>query len=73
MTAEAKEDAKSVEEVKKFEDLLHLVGTRGRWNIILFTLCAYSTFVSPMQTLSYQFLGATPDHWCHVESLVSAG
>ncbi|XP_037789627.1 organic cation transporter protein-like [Penaeus monodon] len=73
MAAEAQEDAKSVEEVKTFEGLLRLVGTRGRWNIILFLLCAYSTFVSPMQSLSYQFLGATPDHWCHVEPLVSAG
>ncbi|XP_042890135.1 organic cation transporter protein-like [Penaeus japonicus] len=73
MTAAEQGEAKKVEDVKTFEDLLRLVGTRGRWNIILFFLCAYSTFVSPMQSLSYQFLGATPNHWCHVEPLVSAG
>ncbi|XP_063859590.1 organic cation transporter protein-like [Scylla paramamosain] len=56
-----------------FENLLQLVGTRGRWNVLLFVLCAYSTFVSPMQTLSYQFLGATPDYWCRVDPLLDAG
>ncbi|XP_045131154.1 LOW QUALITY PROTEIN: organic cation transporter protein-like [Portunus trituberculatus] len=56
-----------------FEDLLQLVGTRGRWNVLLFVLCAYASFVSPMQTLSYQFLGATPDYWCRVDSLLDAG
>lgn len=32
-----------------------------------------ASFVSALQTLSYQFLGATPDHWCFVEPLVQAG
>ncbi|KAG7168088.1 putative Organic cation transporter protein-like 29, partial [Homarus americanus] len=31
-----------------------------------------STFVSPFQAISYQFLGATPNYWCHVVPLVDA-
>lgn len=55
-----------------FEDLLELAGTRGTWNIIMFCMCATCTFISPMQILSYQFLGATPDYWCSVEPLREA-
>ncbi|KAG7160346.1 Organic cation transporter protein-like 1 [Homarus americanus] len=58
--------------VKTFEDLLQVVGTRGRWNLLLFLVCAYATYVPAHQTLSYQFLGATPDYWCHIAPLVEA-
>lgn len=30
------------------------------------------TFMSPLQTLSYEFLGATPEHWCKVQPLLDA-
>lgn len=30
------------------------------------------TFINPLQTINYQFLGATPDYWCHVPALVDA-
>ncbi|XP_050727693.1 organic cation transporter protein-like isoform X2 [Eriocheir sinensis] len=55
-----------------FEDLLELAGTRGTWNIIMFCMCSISSFISPLQMLSYQFLGATPDYWCSVEPLREA-
>ncbi|XP_063859597.1 solute carrier family 22 member 7-like [Scylla paramamosain] len=59
--------------VTTFEDILNFVGTRGRWNVMLLLLYICTSCVTAMQTLSYQFLGATPDHWCHVEPLIQAG
>nr|XP_045613682.1 organic cation transporter protein-like [Procambarus clarkii] len=58
--------------VTTFEHLLQVVGESGRWNVLIFIMCSAVAFVSPLQTLSYQFLGATPDHWCHVAPLVEA-
>ncbi|KAK3850001.1 hypothetical protein Pcinc_043267 [Petrolisthes cinctipes] len=58
--------------VTTFEDLLELVGTTGPWNVMIFFLCTYAIFVSPFMSMSYQFLGATPDHWCLVPVLVEA-
>ncbi|XP_042208674.1 uncharacterized protein LOC121856949 [Homarus americanus] len=58
--------------VNTFEDLLEVVGTNGRWNILMFIMCVTSVAISPLQTLSYQFLGATPDYWCHIAPLVEA-
>ncbi|KAK7085072.1 hypothetical protein SK128_006273 [Halocaridina rubra] len=55
-----------------FEELLSWAGIDGRWKILLFILCALSGFTNPMNTLSYQFLGATPEYWCHVTPLVNA-
>lgn len=55
-----------------FEDLLELVGTCGRWNILMFCMCSISSFTAALPALSYQFLGATPDHWCSVEPLREA-
>ncbi|KAK7078730.1 hypothetical protein SK128_024870 [Halocaridina rubra] len=58
--------------VKSFEDLLEIVGTKGKWNYIIFFICSMCTFITPMQSITYQFLGATPDYWCHVGPLVEA-
>ncbi|XP_071526063.1 organic cation transporter protein-like [Panulirus ornatus] len=58
--------------VNSFEDLLEVVGTSGRWNALNFTLCSLSVLLSPLHLLSYQFLGATPDHWCHIAPLEEA-
>ncbi|XP_064103328.1 beta-alanine transporter-like [Macrobrachium nipponense] len=55
-----------------FQYFLDLVGTSGPWNYLVFLLCATYSFVSPFQSLSYQFLGDTPDHWCHIPELVDA-
>ncbi|KAK4312195.1 hypothetical protein Pmani_016350 [Petrolisthes manimaculis] len=35
-------------------------------------MCAFSTFATPFSSISYQFLGATPDYWCHVSELMEA-
>ncbi|KAK4286870.1 hypothetical protein Pmani_040042 [Petrolisthes manimaculis] len=58
--------------VTTFEDLLKLVGTKGPWNVMIFFLCSYAFFLTAFNTMSYQFLGATPDHWCLVPVLVEA-
>ncbi|KAK4315039.1 hypothetical protein Pmani_013710 [Petrolisthes manimaculis] len=55
-----------------FEDLLEMAGTNGRWNILMFIMCSIQAFISPLQSLTYQFLGATPDHWCLVPQLHQA-
>ncbi|XP_068245524.1 organic cation transporter protein-like [Palaemon carinicauda] len=60
------------EAVSSFEDLMKAVGIEGKWTTVLYIMCASCAFVSALQTLPYQFLGATPDYWCHVDSLVSA-
>ncbi|XP_064102826.1 solute carrier family 22 member 7-like isoform X2 [Macrobrachium nipponense] len=67
-----KEDEVSHTEPISFQYFLDLVGTSGPWNYLVFLLCATYSFVSPFQTLSYQFLGDTPDHWCHIPELVDA-
>ncbi|XP_066955024.1 organic cation transporter protein-like isoform X2 [Macrobrachium rosenbergii] len=58
--------------VKSFEDVLDIVGTTGKWNIVIFLLCSLSTFMSTLQSITYEFLGATPEYWCHVGPLVEA-
>ncbi|XP_064098433.1 organic cation transporter protein-like [Macrobrachium nipponense] len=55
-----------------FEKLLEVSGTNGRWKILIIVLCAFSGFPVPMNAMSYQFLGATPEHWCHLEPLTDA-
>nr|XP_045612558.1 organic cation transporter-like protein [Procambarus clarkii] len=62
----------NVSRVTTFEELMVLVGSGGRWNLTLFTLCALSAFVTPWSAMTYQFLGITPDYWCHVAPLVAA-
>ncbi|XP_071529914.1 organic cation transporter protein-like [Panulirus ornatus] len=61
-----------ISDPETFEDLLELAGTSGRWNFTIIVLSCLCGFVSPFQLISYQFLGATPDHWCHVTPLVEA-
>lgn len=58
--------------IKTFEDLLEIIGTFGRWNIITFFIINFCTFVGPFQFISYEFIGATPDYWCRVDSLMDA-
>ncbi|KAG7170445.1 putative Organic cation transporter protein-like 28, partial [Homarus americanus] len=58
--------------IESLEDLQELAGTSGRWNLTVIVLACLCTFVSPFQAISYQFLGATPNYWCHVVPLVDA-
>ncbi|XP_076032892.1 solute carrier family 22 member 7-like [Oratosquilla oratoria] len=54
------------------EYLLELSGSPGRWNYFVFFLAFLGGFPLPFQQLSYQFLGYTPDFWCHIETLRDA-
>ncbi|KAK8395998.1 hypothetical protein O3P69_005227 [Scylla paramamosain] len=58
--------------VTSFEELMRWVGTRGRWNIAIITICALGNIASPTSSMTYHFLGATPDHWCSVQPLLDA-
>ncbi|XP_068242977.1 solute carrier family 22 member 7-like [Palaemon carinicauda] len=55
-----------------FEHLLDISGIDGLWTILMFLMCSFCGFTSPFQMLSYQFLGATPEHWCQVEELYAS-
>ncbi|XP_064083196.1 organic cation transporter protein-like isoform X2 [Macrobrachium nipponense] len=55
-----------------FEHLLDISAVDGRWIFYMFLMCSFSGFNSPFQVLTYQFLGATPDHWCQVEELYAS-
>ncbi|XP_068202333.1 solute carrier family 22 member 7-like [Palaemon carinicauda] len=59
-------------ELQKFEDLLEMINPWGCWNVTILILGCYCTFMNPLQLISYQFLGATPNYWCHVEALHDA-
>ncbi|KAG0729831.1 Solute carrier family 22 member 7 [Chionoecetes opilio] len=69
-TQEERQDSAHI--MSTFEDLLELAGTLGPWNILMFCMCSVSAFNSAFPMYSYQFLGATPDHWCSVGPLLEA-
>ena len=56
--------------------LFHLLNLQLHILILLFLLLLSSSLLAVMYSalvsMSYQFLGATPDHWCRVESLKEA-
>ncbi|MPD02687.1 hypothetical protein E2C01_098283 [Portunus trituberculatus] len=54
------------------EDIMDTVGSRGRWNVLLFLVCSFASLLNAFITMSYQFFGVTPDHWCRVDSLKEA-
>ncbi|XP_066986634.1 organic cation transporter protein-like [Macrobrachium rosenbergii] len=58
--------------ISSFEDLLELINPVGRWNVATLMLCCLAAFIFPFQTITYQFLGSTPEYWCHVPALTSA-
>ncbi|XP_045118822.1 solute carrier family 22 member 6-like [Portunus trituberculatus] len=66
MDVEAK---KMASKLTSLEDIVEELGPYGRWNVCLFLLCSSAIMFNALITMSYQFLGATPDHWCRVESL----
>ncbi|KAL7632406.1 UNVERIFIED_CONTAM: hypothetical protein RMT77_017260 [Armadillidium vulgare] len=66
------EDPEKVPELSCMEDLLSAAGTNGWRNYLIFFGCAWGSFVTPLHILSYQFLGATPNYWCHIPELVQA-
>ncbi|CAL4065633.1 unnamed protein product, partial [Meganyctiphanes norvegica] len=60
-------------EMTRFDDLMEEIGTKGRWNLTVLIVCCAIAFVAPLQNLSYEFLGAIPDHWCQVPQLEQLG
>ncbi|XP_076034208.1 solute carrier family 22 member 7-like [Oratosquilla oratoria] len=59
-------------ESQTFEDLLELAGTNGIWNYGIITLIYLGGIPSALIVLSYQFVGATPEYWCHIPALHDA-
>ncbi|XP_076034797.1 uncharacterized protein LOC143021277 isoform X2 [Oratosquilla oratoria] len=55
-----------------FEDVLNLAGSNGFWNHGLFILIYLGAIPSAFEVLSYQFLGYTPEYWCHIQELHDA-
>ncbi|XP_076034221.1 solute carrier family 22 member 3-like [Oratosquilla oratoria] len=55
-----------------FEEFLELAGTNGIWNYVLLILVYLAGIPSAFTFVSYQFVGATPDYWCHVQELLDA-
>ncbi|XP_076034212.1 organic cation transporter protein-like isoform X2 [Oratosquilla oratoria] len=66
------EDVEGKEEDYTFEDFWGLAGTRGLWNYATMILLHIGSIPSALYVLSYQFLGATPDYWCHIQELHDA-
>ncbi|XP_068223633.1 organic cation/carnitine transporter 2-like [Palaemon carinicauda] len=59
-------------EVSEFEDLLEIINPNGRWNITTLAFGCMALAILPFQTVTYQFLGSTPEHWCHIDTLTEA-
>ncbi|XP_076034524.1 solute carrier family 22 member 3-like [Oratosquilla oratoria] len=55
-----------------FEEFLSLAGNNGRWHFGFILLLYIGGMPSAFLVMSYQFLGATPDYWCHVQELHDA-
>ncbi|XP_050709917.1 organic cation transporter protein-like [Eriocheir sinensis] len=55
-----------------FEDLMKVVGPYGRWTIMVVFVCAVGNVPAPSSSMTYQLVGATPDHWCRVAPLLRA-
>ena len=41
-------------------------------NILYMYYLLLGSLVGSLYSVSYQFIGATPDYWCHIEELVEA-
>ena len=52
----------------KFEDLLGIVGDRGRWQYTIFLFTWIEGILIGFHHLSSVFLGYTPEHWCSIEA-----
>lgn len=61
--------AKMTQKAMKFEDILHIVGDKGRWQYKIFLLTWIEGILIGFHHLSSVFLGYTPDHWCKLGDL----
>ncbi|XP_076038628.1 solute carrier family 22 member 3-like isoform X2 [Oratosquilla oratoria] len=55
-----------------FEEVLSLAGTNSFWNHGFACLLFIGTIAPTVMGLSYQFLGTTPEYWCHIQELCDA-
>lgn len=56
-----------------FDMMLPHIGEMGRYQIVLYLLMSIpATLPAAFLAFNQVFLSATPDHWCHVDELVSA-
>jgi len=53
----------------KFEDLLTLVGDRGKWQYMIFLFTWIEGILIGFHHLSSVFLGYTPKHWCSYKEI----
>lgn len=53
-----------MKEINSFDDILKLVGTHGKWQIMVFFLTALTGFFVAFHNMGAVFLAATPKHWC---------
>merc|ERR1719153_1864178 len=53
----------------RFEDILSLVGDKGRWQYTIFLLTWIEGILIGFHHLSSVFLGYTPEHWCKLGDL----
>ncbi|XP_064105028.1 steroid transmembrane transporter SLC22A24-like isoform X2 [Macrobrachium nipponense] len=58
--------------VSELEDLIEIVNPNGWWNMTSLALGLMAFFMLPLQSVTYQFLGETPAHWCHIAPLTEA-
>ncbi|XP_063612639.1 organic cation transporter protein-like [Penaeus indicus] len=70
--AEAKESGEDTVTITTYDDLNDLTGSKDIRTLLILVLISFGIFINPLQTINYQFLGATPDYWCHVPPLVDA-
>lgn len=70
--AEAKKTGEDTAAITTYDDLNDLAGSQDIRTLLILVLISFGTFINPLQTINYQFLGATPDYWCHVPALVDA-
>ncbi|XP_076038620.1 solute carrier family 22 member 3-like isoform X2 [Oratosquilla oratoria] len=55
-----------------FEEFLSLAGTNSFWNHGFACLLFIGSIPPTLIGFSYQFLGTTPEYWCHIQDLYDA-
>lgn len=53
----------------KFEDLLNMIGSEGKWQIMIFLFTWIEGLLIGCHHLSSSFLGASMEHWCNTSHI----
>ncbi|ODM93343.1 Organic cation transporter protein [Orchesella cincta] len=56
-----------------FDRVFKYVGSNGKYQYTLLLVVSIQCIILSWHHLSYVFLGAVPDHWCHIPELVGSG